>query len=210
MFKMFRMAKLTTVGMALLASSACLAAIEQPVKPFQDEYKAILALVVAIAGGYILFLIKTNRQRRAVRLALTSEINALLVEASVYKRYLSDDGHDWLKAGLTLTESPVFVVSNWRMFNASLPYFWLLPNNELQKVLEFYSQIESCEKLIEILFGRVQEYVEAKIPLTEKQVSQTKIRVKRITDDLESALKITNNRIGALNFQEATRVSFLT
>jgi len=149
----------------------CLAA--DPIStPLSEEYKAALAVIGTFIVGLSLYFIKAGRQRYSIRQALISEINLLLGQLDDYKRYLLRDDHKWCNEGSTLTESPVFVPSNYRVFSTSLPFLWLLPTDEMKKILLFYSQVENCEKLIEILFGRIQGHEKGAKAITKDQVKR--------------------------------------
>jgi len=158
----------------------------------------LFPVLVAVIGGLTISWIKLARQRSAIRSALISEINLLLRQAADYKEYLSQDGHDWLKEGVALSESPVFVTSAHRVFNAMLNQLWLLPAAEARKVLRFYSHVEDCENLIQILFERIQKQESVGKPLDAKQVAVTKARIKRIVKGLDSAVRVTDGKIDKL------------
>ena len=158
----------------------------------------LFPLVVALVGGIVLYWSKLVRERRMIRQALVSEINLLLRQASDYREYLALDGHDWFKVGQTLIESPVFVPSEKQVFTAALPYFWLLSKMEMKKLLLFYHHIDACEKLIEILFLRIQKLETAATPLTTKQVALTKGRRDRIVAGLVSAIQTNEYQITKL------------
>ncbi len=160
--------------------------------------KFFVPIAVLVLGGLLTYWVQLMRQRVAIRKALISEINLLFRDAVDYKEYLSQERHDWLKKGARLKESPVFVASSKRVFNAMLPQLWLLPRSELQKVLLFYSHVEDCENLIQILFGRIHKQEQIGKPLDAKQIAVTKVRIKRILKGLDSALRITNGKIDKL------------
>lgn len=166
----------------------------------------LFPVLVAVIGGVIASWITLARRRRAIRGALTSEINLLLRQAADYKEYLSQEPHDWLTVGTVLSEAPVFVASPHRIFNAMLAELWLLPATEAQKVLLFYSHMEDCENLIQILFQRIQKQEEGGKPLEARQVAVTKSRIKRIVKGLESAVRVTDGKIDKLRQLPVTYV----
>jgi hypothetical protein len=155
-------------------------------------------VLVAVIGGLTMSWIKLARQRSAIRNALISEINLLLRQAADYREYLSQEPHDWLTEGMILSESPVFVASPKRVFNTVLLQLWLFPSSEVQKVLRFYSHIEDCETLIQILFERIQKQEDAGKPLEARQIAVTKSRIKRIIKGLDSAIRVTDGKIDKL------------
>jgi hypothetical protein len=163
-----------------------------------------LPLFVAILGGFIVWWLKNARQRSAVRQMLISEINLLINEFSDNTDYLSRRTHDWLKEGTVLNEAPVFAETPRKMWTAVLPMLWFLPNEELRKVLLFYTHIERCEQLIQILFSRIQEQQESNQALTKDQVERNQVRLDRILGGCRSAINITNRRIEKLGDLPAT------
>lgn len=159
----------------------------------------IFPVLVALAGGFALYWFKYFRARGLVRQALTEDINLLLRQCADYQAYLSLNGHDWLKKGETIFESPVFVSSNKQVFAASLPFLWLLTKKETKKIFRFYSHVDDCEKLIEILFLRIQKLEANGQPLTEKQIALIKGRRDRIVAGLTSLLKSSQFQIIKIN-----------
>jgi len=154
--------------------------------------KMILPLLVALIGGLVTYWAKLSRERDALRTGLLSEINFLLRQTEEFKDYLSLEGHPWHQVGETLRESPVFVATPRKIFAAMLPSLWLLSRNELDKVLQFYNHLEDCEKLLEILFGRIKKLEDAGKPLDSDQVSHMKKRTHRIIRGFESVLHDCN------------------
>jgi hypothetical protein len=105
----------------------------------------------------------------------------------------------WLQEGAVLKESPVLARSNYRVYCALLPNLHLLSEDEIARVLEFYSHYENCESLIEILFGRLQGQEKAGHPLTGAQIELTKKRAKRIVGGLDSIIDATNGHVDTLD-----------
>lgn len=155
--------------------------------------------LVASLAGLLLYWVQLKRQKATTRQALASEINLILLQARDFRDYLIQDSHAWLQEGITLKESPVLAGSTYRVFSALLPNLHLLSSKEISCVLEFYSHYENCEKLIEILFGRLQGQEKAGHPLTGAQIALTKKRAGRIVSGLDSILNATSGRINSLN-----------
>ena len=154
--------------------------------------------LVALLAGLIIYLVQFYRQGAAIRQALVGEINLLLSQCRDYHGYLSQDSHEWIKPGATLSGSPYFSRSSYRVYSALLPNLHLLSADEILQVISFYNHYESCESLIEILFGRIRQQEQSTKPLTQEQVDLTKLRVKRITDAINDALSSTYGNIDML------------
>ncbi len=158
----------------------------------------IIPLAVVVFGSLIVYWTKLLRQQTTVRHALINEINMLLRQCGDFKEYLIQDGHDWLKEGMVLDESPVFIRSSYKVYKEALSQLYLLSKEEITKVLMFYNHHEECQTLLEILFARIHQQEESKKQLTDKQIAITKARVERIIDGLTSVLKIRGGQIVSL------------
>src|SRR5947209_9198897 len=112
-------------------------------------------LVAALLAGLVLYLVNRRQQSSVVKQALLSEITFLIKQAHDYDHYLDRPNHYWLQENHVLKESPVFVASKTDIFNACLPLLYLLSPSEVERIFQFYSHFTGCERLIEILFGRI-------------------------------------------------------
>ncbi|MEA2561259.1 MAG: hypothetical protein QOH06_2763 [Acidobacteriota bacterium] len=153
-----------------------------------SEIFAFPFLAAALAGLAV-YVAQLSQQRATTRQALISEINVLLREIAGYQRYMSNDKHAWLQADKTVKESPVIIRSACKVYTALLPQLHLLPKDEISRVLAFYTHHESCDSLVEILFGRLKQQEQTGAPLTSEKVERNKRRVRRILDGLNDCLR---------------------
>ena len=170
---------------------------------FEIEHESLWPL----AGALLVYLVRSMRQRLATERALVGEINLLLRQGRDYFAYLSRPSHEWLKVGVQLSSSPYFSRKEYRVYSAMLSDLHLLEKTEALRVIAFYSHYDSCESLIEILFGGIRQQEQSEKVVTELQVEEARRRTERILRGLEAALTGSGEKIRTLRDLPADLVS---
>ncbi|MCP4109455.1 MAG: hypothetical protein GY749_28685 [Desulfobacteraceae bacterium] len=158
------------------------------------EYAAVGIFVGVIVGvivggfNYGLTIFNSFRQRYLIKKALTSEINILIRQLKDYKEYFLLENHSWLKEG-SVIEAPVIKPIEHKIFNSVLSQLYFFKTEDMDKILSFYHYVESCEKLISILFSRIQQQQRQNITIDKERVDIRKIQVNKIVNALDKLPK---------------------
>jgi hypothetical protein len=135
-----------------------------------------LPALAAIASALILQLLQSLQKRRAIRIAILTEVSNIMEDAAENLSYLEKDDHYWLQPGKVINFAPKPFVASTRIFNALLPDLPVLGGLTLQRVVAFYGFHETCENLRASLFSRVSRHVDSGNELSHRDVEVLKKR----------------------------------
>ncbi|RPJ05441.1 MAG: hypothetical protein EHM28_12100 [Spirochaetaceae bacterium] len=158
-----------------------------------ELYIVITGLAGLIALAILSHIIGFFRKKSVLRYTLADEIGQLVTQAQELKLYLSQEGHDWLKPGQVLSEAPIHLKIETKIYFGSLKRLHLLGGGEMKRVVAFYTANENIQRLVEILFARISQAEARGQALHDKAVQLTKLRIRRILQGLDAICRAADS-----------------